>query len=226
MGKFRVRIIDHLYVDREKEALSKNLVSELKKLEAIFPKVQAKSEEDKEEIWLISEELRKATFLDYPVSKRGEIQARLWKAQAAVQTPLKEYGDRRSQLLGENELLTKDLKKEIVEYLEKSLEEVQKLKSARIIDTQKRFVDRGNKGEMDIEVRTVEDNHSTIETLVKSLVNFRFEIRNKTSGLSYGEILERVREFEAQVNSLDVNAMEKKEVSESEWREMRANGMI
>ena len=223
--KFQIRIVGRLFLKTEDEAMSEKLVSDLRKLEATFSKIQAQSEELKEEVWEASERLRKATFLNN-LAKKKEAQAELWRAESAVKSPLQAYQADHGKLIEENERLTKDLKSEIVEYVEKSLEEAQKLRTARTVERQKKFIDLGIRGEKDVEVRTVEDNYAVIETVVNSLVGFKFEIRNKMSGLSYGGILERVRKFEAQVNSLDVMAMQKKELSESQWREMRASGVI
>jgi len=223
--KFQIKIFDRLFLKTEDEAVSEKLVSDLRKLERTFPKIQAESEKLKEKLWEESERLRKATFLNnFPEKK--EAQAGLWRAEAALKVPLRAYQVERERLVEGNERLTKELKAEILECLDKFLEEAQKLRTTRTVDTQKRFVDKGVRGEGDVQFRVLEDNHAAVQAVIDSLVGFKFEIRNKTAGFSYGEILEMVSKFEAQVNSLDVLAMEKKEVSESQWKEMRQSGLI
>jgi hypothetical protein len=226
MKKFHVRISDRLF--SEDSGRSKEISVQLKKLEKELPAIMSKMEEVRDgKYWLAYEAQRKAIILSYSGEKLKELQANLWALESEMKGPLEAHKSLWHELNSEIENLTRPLRAEIVGIIEKYLlQEVSALRSSRTLGTEKRFVDKGERGEGDVLIRTVQDNFRNVEKIVNLLINFKFKIRNEMNRLCCGEIVEAVRKFESEINSIDINATEKKEISEAEWKDLRASGLI
>jgi len=226
MKIFKVRISDRLF-SQEDPKRSEKIVVELKELEKELPGIKLKIEELKEgPYWAACEAHRKAIRLSYPPEKLKQLQSDLWHLENRIKAPLEAHNKRCRQLERENEDLTLPLRREILEYVEKYLEEARGLRSARTLGTEKRLIDRGSRGESEITVRTMEDNFSAVEKVIDLFINFKAKVRNGMDHFSHGEIIEAVKKFELGVNLIDINVTEKREISESEWKDLRQSNLL
>jgi predicted nuclease with TOPRIM domain len=227
MKSFKVRISDRLYFREEDQKRSHEIRFELNRLEKELPGIKLKMEELRDgKYWLACEAHRKAIRLSYSPEKLKELQADLWHLENQMNGPLQEHADQCRKLVGENGELTRGVKKEIIEFLDKYLEEVRGSQSARTVDSEKWFVDRGAKGEVNILVRTVEDNFGNIDKIVNLLTQFKSKVRSEMNYFSSGEIIVAVKNFEDEINKIDINVTEKREISESEWRDLKESKLI
>jgi hypothetical protein len=225
MGRFRIKIYDRLSLDNEDAKKSKEIISQLGILGKELPDIQKHEEATREKYWLCYEEMRKANVLSYSETRKKEIQTRMWRAESEISAPRKALGKKTEALQFQLQSLIDPLKKEIIMWIEKYLDEVTTLPSARVVERKRKLLDLGDKGERDVSLRIAEDNFNAVEKVKKLLVDFKFKIRNVTK-VSLDEILQLVKVFEDEANGIDITRTEKREISESQFQEMRAEGLI
>ena len=225
MSNFKVQISDRLFYQVDSKR-GKEIAAELKKLREELPRLKEKRNELRDgKYWETCEAHRKAVTLGYSTNEIAEIQNALWKLESEMRAPLKKHNDRCQVLNSEIELLNRPLLNEINEYIEKDIAEVRGLRSARILDSQKRFIDLGDRGERLANIRTVKDNFTSVDKVCDLLVAFKSTIRDMTHHSS-SEIIEAVKAFETEVNSIDINATEEREIKESEWNDLKEAKLI
>ena len=202
MKKFKIQISSRLLYDESDVKKSNQIGKDLKELELGFPEIRKKSEQMKEGIWIASENLRKANLLNFSVAKKKEFQTALYIAQGAVMVPLEEFNNRRADLLGRLERLSRELRAEICQYLEDYISQVEQIKSMEELSRSPNF---------NLEVSIVQDNYKMCEEMINSLVAFKREIV-AMARQSFDEILEEVEKFESKVNVINVFTFEREEI--------------
>lgn len=218
--KFGVRIANRLFYSDEQAQKNKESVEALKGMEGELPKIEKAEEMARERYWEASEALRKGYTLNLNVGEIQKLQTNLYAAQSNLQGPRQDLSRRWHEKCGEYDALTLPFRNEIVQLIEKSLEEVQTTKTARQLSSEKRLVDDKDWGH-DKKFHVIEQNFASVEKIIDLLTKFRLEVRTGMKHFSFEQILARVREFEEEVNGVDVGKFEKEEIGRGRWQELR-----
>jgi len=223
--KFQLKIADRLYFSDDESTTSNEIVKALRAMEGELPRIEADEDTARERYWEASEVLRKGYIVGVNVGKIQELQAMLYAAQGKLQGPRQDLSRRWHQKGAEYDAVTLPIRTEIIRLVEKGLEEIQTLKKVRKLSHQKRLVDDKDWGH-DQKFHSIEQNFDAIERIINLLVGFRNEARSGMKHFSYEQITDRVRQFEDEVNGIDVNIFEKEEITQSRFTELREAKML
>ena len=225
MGKFTIRISDRLFFTGD-AGHSKELVKKRKNRLEGRPGIILEMRKIRDgKYWEACEAFRKGKTLGYSGEELKELQANIWRFENEMKGPLAAHDAVCSQLAEENEKIIAPLRNEIVEIVGKYIDELPGLRSAKTINEQTKFVDRGRKGEGDVLVRTVKDNFDAIGQIKTLLLGFKSQVRSMFN-LSVEEIFATVKDFEEKINEIDPNATVTKEISHQEWVDLKEARLI
>lgn len=182
-----MRIADRLFVSEKDAIRSKEIVKELKKMESEFPKIAKVEAEKKEKYWIAHEALRKAETIGCRPEEYSKLRRSVEQAKFEITVDRVALNERSKVLVDELNALTIPVIKDAVVLLERELGEVRALKSARTINSRTQMKDRGNRGETDIKIRTIQHNFKAIDEVVELINSFISKVKSMT-GISLDQI--------------------------------------
>jgi hypothetical protein len=227
MKSFRLRITDKVYFDAKDGKRSAEIAEERQGLETEdFPKIVTAEEGTAEDFWKASEELRRGKAIGLPPTTLHKLQNEVLRQQIAFKMPRVDLQKKSHALYDELVKLTSAYRGDIVREIEAAMDEVIAMRSAQTVSSERRLIDKGSKGEGEITVRLLEDNFGSVEKIVDCLNDLRFKIRNSLGAASHAEILEAVKNAETEINHLNTGSLQQREISESEWKDLRESKAI
>jgi hypothetical protein len=219
-----MRISDQIYCEDHVLKRSEGIAAELKKLLADLPGIEQAEMNEKEIFWELLETQRKAKALSWSPEMLKKIQGDLWSQQQKVTGPRKEFQERVQALQVEQAGLINPIRRDIFSLIEREKMATSHKRAVKVTGTDKRLTNF-KQGEVDVSFVSFLSNLKTVDQAMGLLTEFEARIR-AANDLSLGGILSRVKEFEKEFNKLDFSKMEKEEMDESTFKELKIEKIL
>lgn len=218
MKKFRIMIAVRLFYSEADGKRSAEISEELKLLDSTARKLsELEMDHSKAEEF---EKFSKELEARYPFNWDALDDFQKSTMRANGQTPGAKdcIRQRSTMLIGGLEVLTQPVKDEIVRALSQYIEEAIASKRGHTLSIEGRYIDRGE-WEAHIKVHILEHNYTAADKMIELLREFRR--LSWMARLSLDEIVGEVRKFEEQVNAIDIYEVEKEEIGQNQWQNLR-----
>ena len=204
MRKFKIMIVGWLkmFFPTEDSVKSDEKAKVRKKMESELLQIAAAEGPAREAYWQAHENFKKGHVVGLPADEIKKLEQELRMAQGQLQIPRASFNKRWHELCGEIDLLTRPLRSEIINLLNRYILEVESIQSSYELEKRPDF---------DVEIHLVENNFLACSKMIDCLVTFRRRVLTMTS-VPFTDILKEVEEFEAMANKIDVYEFNKEEV--------------
>jgi len=219
-----MKISSQVYCEDHLLKRSEDIAVDLKKLEADLPKIEQSENDRKEILWELLETQRKGTALRWPQATLKKVQADVWAQDGKVRAPRHEHNEKAQSLQAEQAILIASVRREVLSLIEREKMETSHKRAVKVTGTDKRLTNF-KQGEVDLTFVSFLSNLSTVDKGMSLLTEFEALIR-AGNDFSIGEILVSVKKFEREFNLLDFSKMEKREMDESTFKELRVEKIL